>query len=82
VANVYYDEMGKALVVVEHRFGLDTLKEWAREGIGPQGIIQRICEGRYNPSEETLAEIYAALAHAASVESVPMFVQDRFGERW
>lgn len=83
MANVYYDEIGKALVVVEHRFDLDTLKGWAREGIGPHGIIQRICqEGQYAPGEETLGKIHEALMHAASMENLPMLSQDRYGERW
>ena len=83
MANVYYDELSSALVVVDQRFSLDELKEWGASGIGPHGVIRRICQrGRFNPSEETLREIYAALRHAAQFEHLPVLVSDRYGDRW
>ena len=76
MANVYYDELGKALVVVEHRFSLDQLKEWGRAGRGPQDLLKKICEeGHYNPSEQTLRKIFEALEMAGQIENLP-FTRD------
>lgn len=92
MANVYYDEIGKALVFIDHRFSLDDLKAWVRSGMGPHEVIKRICEeGCYNPTEKTLAQLYEALQHASAMamaapkrkDRVNLMVGgDRWGDRW